>query len=64
MTAYSHRRNDPEFAEQWEEAESQSVFHLRAQRSVDRRRDVRLQSRSFARWNQSLIRNPNSNRLC
>jgi hypothetical protein len=27
-------------------------------------RDVRLQSRSFARWNQSLRRSPNSNRLC
>ncbi len=22
MTAYFHRRNDPEFAEQWEEAEA------------------------------------------
>jgi hypothetical protein len=25
MTAYSHRRNDPEFAEQWEEAESHAT---------------------------------------
>jgi hypothetical protein len=25
MTAYFHRRNDPDFAEQWEEAESHAV---------------------------------------
>ena len=35
-----------------------------AQRNAFRRRDVRQQSRSFARWNQSLRRSPNSNRLC
>jgi hypothetical protein len=29
-----------------------------------RRRDVRLQSRSSARWNQSLGPSPNGNRLC
>ena len=44
--------------------ETQSAFHPRAQRNAFRRRDVRLQSRSFARWNQSLRRSPNSNRLC
>ena len=43
--------------------ETQSAFHPHAQRNAFRRRDVRLQSRSFARWNQSLRRSPNSNRL-
>ena len=38
------------------------IWH--AQRNAFRRRDARLQSRSFARWNQSLRRSPNSNRLC
>src|SRR4029453_13163636 len=41
----------------------QLAFHLHAQRNASRRRDVRLQSRSFARCNQSLRRSPNSNRL-
>jgi hypothetical protein len=36
-------------------AHAQSVFRLRAQRNAFRRRDVRQQARSFARWNQSLI---------
>jgi hypothetical protein len=40
----------------------QSAFPPRAQRNVFRRRDVRRQSRSFARWNQSLRRSPNSSR--
>jgi hypothetical protein len=35
-----------------------------AQRNAFHRRNVRLQSRSFARWNQSLRHSPNSNRLC
>ena len=34
------------------------------QRNAFRRRDVCQQSRLFARWNQSLRRSPNSNRLC
>ena len=34
--------------------ETQSAFHPRAQLNAFRRRDARLQSRSFARWNQSL----------
>ena len=34
--------------------ETQSAFHPHAQRNVFRRRDVRLQSRSFARWNPRL----------
>ena len=38
--------------------EKQSAFHPRAQRNAFRRRDVRLQSRSFARWNQSMRRSP------
>jgi hypothetical protein len=44
--------------------ETQSTFHPRAQQDAFRCRDVRLQSRSFARWNQSLRHSPNSNRLC
>jgi hypothetical protein len=44
--------------------QTQSAFHPHAQRNAFRRRGARLQSRSFARWNQSPIRNPNSNRLC
>jgi len=41
-----------------------STFHPRARRNAFRRRDVRQQSRSFARWNQSLKHSPNSNPLC
>ena len=44
--------------------ETRSAFHPHAQRNAFRRRDVRQQSRSFARWNQSLRRSPNSSRLC
>jgi hypothetical protein len=36
-------------------------LHSLAQRTAVHRRDVRQQSRSFARWNQSLRRSPNSN---
>ena len=36
--------------------ETQSAFHRLAQRNAFRRRDARQQSRSFARWNQSLKR--------
>ena len=43
--------------------ETQSAFHPLAQRTVFRRRDVRQQSTSFARWNQSLRHRPNSTRL-
>ena len=35
--------------------QTQSAFHPPAQRSASRRRDVRLQSRLFARWNQWLV---------
>src|SRR6266478_9725417 len=38
----------------------QSVFHPHAQRNACRRRDARLQSRSFARWNQWLTRSLNA----
>jgi hypothetical protein len=41
-----------------------SAFHPRAQRNAFRCRGVRLQSRSFARKNQSLKRSPSSNQLC
>jgi hypothetical protein len=41
-----------------------SAFHPHAQRNAFRRRGVRQHSRSFARWNQSLRRSPNSNRRC
>jgi hypothetical protein len=44
--------------------ETLSVFRPPAQRNAFRRRDARQQSRSFARWNQSLRRSPNSKRLC
>ena len=37
-----------------------SAFHPSAQRNAFRRRDVRLQSRSFGRWNQSLRHSHNS----
>jgi hypothetical protein len=37
-----------------------SAFHRRAQRTAFRYRDARQQSSSFARWNQSLRRSPNS----
>jgi hypothetical protein len=40
------------------------AFHLLGRRNAFRRRDVRLQSRLFARWNQSLRRSANSIRLC
>jgi organic hydroperoxide reductase OsmC/OhrA len=40
------------------------TFHPHAQRNGFGRRGARLQSRLFARWNQSLRRSPNSNRLC
>jgi hypothetical protein len=43
--------------------ETQSTFHPHAQRNAFRPRDARLQSRSFARWKQSLKHSPNSNRL-
>jgi hypothetical protein len=36
--------------------ETPSTFHRRAQRNAFHRRDVRLQSKLFARWNQSLRR--------
>jgi len=42
---------------------TQSGFHRHAQRTAFRCRDVRLQSRSFARCNQSLRHSPNSNRV-
>jgi hypothetical protein len=35
------------------------AFHPPAQRNASRRRDARLQSRTFARSNQSLRRSPN-----
>jgi hypothetical protein len=38
-------------------------FHPPAQRNAFRRRDAHQQSRSFACWNQSLTRSPNSSRL-
>ena len=41
-----------------------ATFHRHAQRNAFRRRAVRLQSRLFARWNQSLRRSPNSSQLC
>jgi hypothetical protein len=43
--------------------QTQSAFHPHAQRNAFRRRDVRPQSKSFARRDQSLRRSPNSNRL-
>jgi hypothetical protein len=39
---------------QFEFLETQLAFHPNAQRNTFRRRDARLQSRSFACWNQSL----------
>ena len=44
--------------------ETHSTFHPHSQRNAFRRRNVRQQSRSFARWNQRLRRSPNSSRLC
>jgi hypothetical protein len=41
-----------------------STIHPCARQNAFRRRDVRLQSRLFARWNQSLRRSPYSNRPC
>ena len=43
--------------------EKQSAFPPRAQRSAFRCRGGRQQSRSFARWNQSLNYSPNSNQF-
>src|SRR6266478_2141691 len=40
--------------------QTQSAFHRPAQRNACRRRDARLQSRSFARWNQWLTRSLNA----
>ena len=40
--------------------QTRSTFHRHAQRNASLCRDVRLQSRSFARWNQSLRPSPNS----
>jgi hypothetical protein len=42
---------------------SRQLF-IRTHNETLRRRDVRQQSRSFARWNLSLRHSPNSNRLC
>src|SRR4029077_2068591 len=44
--------------------QTRPAFHPHEQRNAFRCRDVRQQSRSFARWNQSLRCSPNSNRLC
>jgi len=44
--------------------EMQSAYRQRARRNAFRRCDVRQQSRSCARWSQSLTHSPNSNRLC
>jgi hypothetical protein len=38
--------------------ETPLTFHPRAQRNASRRRDARQQSRSFARWNESLRHSP------
>ena len=43
--------------------ETQSAFHPHAQRNDFRCRDARLQSRSFARWNQRVNRNRAGSRL-
>ena len=43
---------------------TQLAFHPHAQQDAFRCRDARLQSRSFAGWNQSPRRSPNSNPLC
>jgi hypothetical protein len=40
------------------------TFHPRAQRNAFRRRDVRLQRKSFALRHSRLRRSPNSNRPC
>jgi hypothetical protein len=40
-----------------------SAFHPHAQRNAFRRRDARLQSRSFVPENQSLSHSPSSTRL-
>jgi len=44
--------------------ETQSAYRQRVRQNDFRRRGVHLQSRWFARWNQSLRRSPNSNLLC
>jgi hypothetical protein len=54
----SRRSHPPEFA-----TTNYALTHPRAQQDAFRRRDARQQSRSFARWNQSLRRSPNFNRL-
>ena len=43
--------------------ETHSVCHPPARRNASHRRDVRLQSRLFANWNQSLRHSPNSTRF-
>jgi hypothetical protein len=43
--------------------QTQSTSHPHAQRNAFRRRDVRQQSRLFARWNPRLRRSPKSIRL-
>ena len=45
------------------EGEFVEISSLVRRRNASRRPDVRQQSRLFARWNQSLRRSPNSNRL-
>jgi hypothetical protein len=42
---------------------TRAAFHSHAQRNAFRRRDVRLQSRLFVHWNQSLKRSRNSTRF-
>jgi hypothetical protein len=44
--------------------QTQSAFHSHAQRTAFHHRDVRRQSRLFARRDLLLTRSPNSNRLC
>ena len=46
------------------EGEFVEISSLVRQRNAFRRRNVRLQSKSFPRWNQSLRHSPNSNGLC
>ena len=43
--------------------QTQSAYHPHAPRNAFRHRDARQQSRSFARWNQSLRHSPNSSPL-
>jgi hypothetical protein len=44
--------------------QTQSQLLIRTQRNAFWCRDVRLQSRLFARWNQSLKYSSNTNRPC